>query len=70
MYPESLYKPAWMWNRGPNKAMWLARIAEEYGINKIHADIHGSQFGAHVWIAGFCAFVLIFIPVCFGILVR
>jgi len=70
MYPNSQYKPAWMWNRGPNKAMWLAKYAEEYEIDTIHKEIHSSRFSAHLLIPGFCAFVLIFIPVFFGTLIR
>jgi hypothetical protein len=70
MYPTSQYKPAWMWNRGPNKAMWLAKFAEEYGIDTIHKEIQSSCLSAHLLIPGFCAFVLIFIPVFFGTLIR
>lgn len=70
MYPSSQYKPAWMWNRGSNKAMWLARFAEEYGIDAVHKEIHNSRFSVHLFIPGFCAFVLIFIPVFFGTLIR
>lgn len=67
------YKAAWVWNRGPNKARWIARLAGEYEASlgaDIRKEVLGGRWGSHVWISGVLAFVLIFVPVFFGALVR
>ncbi|KAK1753161.1 hypothetical protein QBC47DRAFT_387900 [Echria macrotheca] len=68
-YKLSPYKAAWVWNRGTNKAMWIARLADEYHLNSIHDEILQHRFGSILWMSGLLAFVLIFIPVFFGALV-
>ena len=72
VYRNSRYKPAWMWNRGPNKAMWIAKYAEEYTpyVDSIQAEVLGNRFGDYLWVSGSLAFILIFVPVFFGALVR
>ncbi|OIW30196.1 hypothetical protein CONLIGDRAFT_702755 [Coniochaeta ligniaria NRRL 30616] len=73
MYQYSIYKPAWTWNRGPNKAIWIARFADEYRLSTeavaVTKEVLGSRLGGHMWFAGGSAFVLILIPVFFGALV-
>lgn len=69
-YKRSPYKAAWVWNRGTNKAMWIARLADEYHLNSIHDEILQHRLGSILWVSGLFAFILIFIPVFFGALVR
>lgn len=35
----SKYKTAWMWNRGSRKAMWIARLAEEYDLPELQREV-------------------------------
>lgn len=70
-YDCSDYKPAWLWNRGCSKAMWVARLAEEYEfMQPLQEEVLGHRFGAYTWRSGFIALAVIFVPCFFGGLVR
>jgi hypothetical protein len=65
------YTAAWVWNRGPNKARWIAKLATEYkSLEPLRREILGRRFGMNLWISGFLAVVLVFVPVFFGASVR
>ena len=68
----SPYRTAWVWNRGSNKERWIAKLADEYRpyLDALHHEVLGRRFDAMSLSAGFWAFVLIFIPVFFGGVVR
>lgn len=68
---EDRYTASWVWNRGPNKARWIAQLADEYrSLAPLRREVLGPRFGICLWISGFLAFVLSFLPVFFGVLVR
>lgn len=70
-YERSNYMPAWLWNRGCSKAMWVARLAEEYEFMKpLQGEVLGRRFGDYTWRSGFVAFALILVPCFLGGLVR
>jgi hypothetical protein len=65
------YTAAWVWNRGPNKAWWIAKLATEYqSLEPLRRKVLGRRFGMNLWISGFLAVVLVFVPVFFGASVR
>jgi hypothetical protein len=65
------YKPAWMWNRGAKKALWFDKLAKEWpSLERIRPEILQSRFGLHYFSAGLFAFLLTFVPVFTGALVR
>jgi hypothetical protein len=68
----SPYRVAWVWNRGSNKARWIAKLTDEYrpDLDALHHEVLGRRFDVILWSAGFWAFILIFIPVFFGGVVR
>lgn len=65
-----LYHTAWIWNRGCNKAMWVAQLANEYTLTKtFQEEILQTRFGSHLWFSVVGSWILIFIPPFFGGLV-
>ncbi|KAI1803274.1 hypothetical protein F4811DRAFT_572212 [Daldinia bambusicola] len=69
-YKESRFRPAWMWNRGSNKAMWIAKLAEEYPyLRGMREEVLDKNFKKDLWTSGFYGFVLYFVPTFFSVLV-
>ncbi|KAK1831886.1 hypothetical protein QBC39DRAFT_81494 [Podospora conica] len=67
---EDQYRAAWVWNRGPNKARWIAQLTKEYpALRSLRGEVLGRRFGMSLWISGIVALVLVFVPVFFGALV-
>ncbi|KAL2142361.1 hypothetical protein VTI28DRAFT_1254 [Corynascus sepedonium] len=68
--PGARYNAAWVWNRGSNKAMWIAKLVDEYEyLHPIRREVLEGRFGSYLWISGMYPFLLIFVPVFFGTLV-
>ncbi|KAI0178746.1 hypothetical protein GGR52DRAFT_271009 [Hypoxylon sp. FL1284] len=69
-FNESQFKPAWMWNRGPNKAMWIHHLGEEYPyLQHLREEVLEKKFGRDLLAAGFYGFALYFVPTVFGTIV-
>ncbi|KAI1380464.1 hypothetical protein F4677DRAFT_406944 [Hypoxylon crocopeplum] len=69
-YKDSVFKPAWMWNRGLNKAMWITRLGEEYPyLQGMRAEVLEKRFGMDLWTSSLYGFVLYSVPTIFGIIV-
>ncbi|KAI1472938.1 uncharacterized protein F4812DRAFT_410949 [Daldinia caldariorum] len=69
-YKESRFKPAWMWNRGSNKAMWIGKLAEEYPyLRGMREEVLDKSFKKDLWTSGFYGFILYFVPTFFSVLV-
>jgi hypothetical protein len=69
-YP-CVYNPAWLWNRGTNKAMWLSKLAEENpGLSCLKEEV--LHLGLKKWLL-FCilpAIFLLIVPGMLGIMIR
>ncbi|KAI1777469.1 hypothetical protein F4818DRAFT_410507 [Hypoxylon cercidicola] len=69
-FKESKHQPAWMWNRGPNKAMWIYKLGEEYPyLQHMREEVLENRFSRDLWTSGLYGFVLYFVPTVFGIIV-
>ncbi|KAI8961180.1 hypothetical protein F5Y11DRAFT_237805 [Daldinia sp. FL1419] len=69
-YKESRFKPVWMWNRGSNKAMWIAKLGDEYPyLRYMREEVLDQNFKKDLWTSGFYGFILYFIPTFFSVLV-
>ncbi|KAI6091564.1 hypothetical protein F4821DRAFT_226394 [Hypoxylon rubiginosum] len=69
-FKESKFKPAWMWNRGPNKAMWIHNLGEQYPyLRHMREDVLEKRFSRDLWASGLYGFILYFVPTLFGTIV-
>ncbi|KAI1478035.1 hypothetical protein F4774DRAFT_386704 [Daldinia eschscholtzii] len=69
-YKESRFKPAWMWNRGSNKAVWIEKLSEEYQyLRSMRKEVLDKNFKKDLWTSGFYGFTLYFVPTFFSVLV-
>ncbi|KAL7622010.1 hypothetical protein AAE478_007511 [Parahypoxylon ruwenzoriense] len=69
-FQESEFRPAWMWNRGSNKAIWISRLAEEYPyLQSLRKEVLEAPFKKDLLFSGILGFTLYFMPVFFGSLV-
>ncbi|KAK6956912.1 hypothetical protein Daesc_002194 [Daldinia eschscholtzii] len=69
-YKESRFKPAWMWNRGSNKAVWIEKLSEEYQyLRSMREEVLDKNFKKDLWTSGFYGFTLYFVPTFFSVLV-
>ncbi|KAH6873451.1 hypothetical protein B0T10DRAFT_588843 [Thelonectria olida] len=62
----SLYNSAWIWNRGCNKARWIATLGDVYDLHAIQSEILRSRFGNHIWACLSVTIVLMFLPAFLG----
>ncbi|KAI0113123.1 hypothetical protein F4814DRAFT_420626 [Daldinia grandis] len=69
-YKESRFKPAWMWNRGSNKAMWIAKLGDEYQhLRGMREQVLDRKFKKDLWTSAFYGFTLYFVPAFLSVLV-
>ncbi|KAI1416456.1 hypothetical protein F5Y13DRAFT_177574 [Hypoxylon sp. FL1857] len=69
-YEESVFRPAWMWNRGSNKAMWIRKLGEEYPyLRTMREEVLEKSLEKDLWTSNFYGWALYFVPTLFGIIV-
>ncbi|KAI1766902.1 hypothetical protein GGR53DRAFT_527888 [Hypoxylon sp. FL1150] len=69
-FKESRFKPAWMWNRGPNKATWIHNLGERYSyLQHMREEVLEKRFSRDLWASGMYGFVLYLVPTLFGTIV-
>ncbi|KAI0387380.1 hypothetical protein F5Y04DRAFT_3691 [Hypomontagnella monticulosa] len=70
VFKKSMFKPAWMWNRGSNKAKWIAKLGDEYPyLRSMREEVLESRIEMDIWTSSLYGFVLYFIPAFFSGLV-
>ncbi|OTB09441.1 hypothetical protein M426DRAFT_79558 [Hypoxylon sp. CI-4A] len=69
-YRESAFRPAWMWNRGSSKALWVWKLGQQYPhLRNMYNEVLEDRFGKDLWASSFFGFFLYFVPIFFGTLV-